>query len=194
MKYKIEIEPVEVFTTSGESAGWLCGTCRGFFKTKEGAAHHCAERICNCGAPIEYLHHSSCRACLLREQKASMERSALRAAERCKKVSWRDWSDPVYSDHEERFYDTVHDLVEDLDGLPIEGVVWGTRRVPLRLDAASILEWALEEQHEGSYTDEHVTSLQNLLNGWCDQQDIYLWGEPGVVVLMDDHPAKGVAK
>ena len=86
------------------------------------------------------------------------------------------YKEMIYSDsypYNEGYFTDIEELIEycNDEDIPLPEYVWSTQKIPLSLDASSIIESACEELHEDAY--ENITKedeLQEFLDDWCNQQ------------------------
>lgn len=87
-----------------------------------------------------------------------------------------EYKEMMYSDsypYNEGCFTDIEELIEycNDEDIPLPEYVWSTQKIPLSIDASSIIESACEELHEDAY--ENITDedeLQELLDNWCDKQ------------------------
>jgi len=187
MKYGTHKDPLSLVVqgrNDGKTVAYACGACGLVINDEELARHHCAERICDCGAVIEYKHYTACNKC--RALRGVLRETV--AAEKAAKVPWREWGGAVYCENVgPEYFADIDDLLEYLDdnreSIP---TVWACKDIPITLDARSILESALEQHHEDAWDQVDEGTLQAALDAWCGEQSLVSW-EPDwdLVVVMD---------
>lgn len=99
----------------------------------------------------------------------------------------------LYDADDDRWFQDFDDACDLDDDAP--PYVYATTPKPLRLDAESIMDSALEDHHEGAadYLDPRdVELLQAILDAWCERTDIVSY-EPDFsrVVVIHRHPSAG---
>ncbi len=169
------MDVIELFHKDGRPAKvWACGACRRVARTEEDA-HACCQPVhCKtCGKEVEERHWTVCRPCRAADFEAR-EQAKWNAA---KKVHVADYDGVAVCEELEQFDDAAT-LFEFWDDDPDhEGLedprIYATRPTPLTLDAADVLEDALERQehYEDAASDldpKGYPLLQAYLDLWLE--------------------------
>lgn len=183
------MEPIALvnkYAKDGKVLAYACGKCGAICgaaaHSKEAARAHCAPRVCKCGTECDG-YRSVCTACRTKKQR---EKQASRV-EAANKV--QAWAGPVFVEDAEGhpiggphcgegYYTDIDEAIEyladDVDWpIPDSLFVWGTRRIPLHMDACGLIENALEEHYDDAeVSNAAVEELQKFLDGWCERNDV----------------------
>jgi hypothetical protein len=185
-----------VLKDSGEVVGHACGLCGTVYSDRapDGIAARCC--LCSvCGREGKVWHgkdmprrdHRACWERQERERRAA-EDAKFRVPPPEGMALDETWTRFVsWADHgpQDGYFPNVGDLLAWCEEEGVEPPLWVHRCAPrhLAVDADSVIESACDEMHEDAAGDCDRTGLQELLDAWCEAQEVTSWdAEPGVAV------------
>lgn len=183
----------ELLTPAGKGSGvWVCGACRAIWKNSPLAEQCCRPKIC------------SVEGCddVVAEYRTVCEQHLTEAEARRMQDRWDKAQDApfwphevIWDDGQERYFGSLNEWSEDVANRVAYGAAGDTARDiveaayvyrctdrPLHIDAADVAEHALDRANEdvnSDISDDSITELQRLLDGWC--------ASTGITTFEEDH-------
>jgi hypothetical protein len=183
MEEQMETEPYEVVVKGrGLVLGHACLNCRVFHSAaiyickwedaivaSRESADECCNRKCEfCDTPIDRGGWTSCGECRTLRKRAE-DVTAFNAAQKIPEAEYVGW---LYFDNE--YFRDDEELEDHCVQNDIEWPTWtwACKKVEFKVDAADIIENALQEHCEGASDQvkrEDEEELQALLDTWCEK-------------------------
>lgn len=190
-------DPLALTIAGGDKVvAHACGKCRIVARSEADARACCAPKLCQCGATLE-RYRTSCETC----RRDDRDRRELERINKAQKVSWRDYTGPVYlngSGGNDGFHGDLDEFLEswmDEHETP-PPFVWACDVEKFSMDATEIVSRELESQecYEDAFDRVGQRDIERLQKA-CDQltaaAKIETWREThNRIVNLDGYPVE----